>query len=193
MACRRAVLNEAQLLSHISSAWDVDVVRTNFNMPLREAITLMQASDVLVGMHGAGRQYSLGSCLCLGVQCWKCSAVCRYCAWVALDKSLLVCTASHTACSSLADMGCLSVLVPRYSCELHVAHPDCAHTGLTNTFWMRPGAVMVQLFPYGWQLDSGEIIRTGLSRDMPLSLNGSYFQACLIHLAVLSDARACLH
>ena len=51
-------------------------------------------------------------------------------------------------------------------------------TGLTNAFFMRPRAVMVQLFPYGWQLENGDIIRTGLSRDMPLALNGSYFQVC---------------
>ena len=111
--CRRAVLNEAELLDYIRAEWDVDVVSTTFGGPLREAITLMQNTEVLVGMHGAG---------------------------------------------------------------------------LTNTFWMRPGAVMVQLFPYGWQLENGDIIRTGLSRDMPLALNGSYFQVCM-QLSVASFLR----
>ena len=53
---------------------------------------------------------------------------------------------------------------------------------------MRPGSVMLQLFPYGWQLDSGEIIRTGLSRDIPLGLNGSYFQVCCATCCVCSSS-----
>ena len=48
--------------------------------------------------------------------------------------------------------------------------------GLTNAFWMRPGTVLMQLLPYGWLLPEGELIRTGLSRDMSLSLNGTYLQ-----------------
>ena len=48
--------------------------------------------------------------------------------------------------------------------------------GLTNAFWMRPGTVMMQLLPYGWLLPSGDNIRTGLSHDMSLSLNGTYLQ-----------------
>ena len=35
-------------------AWDVNVTLTTFAMPLRDAITLMQETDVLIGMHGAG-------------------------------------------------------------------------------------------------------------------------------------------
>ena len=48
------MLNEDELLDYIRRTWDVTVVSTSFSMPLRDAITLMQDTDVLMGMHGAG-------------------------------------------------------------------------------------------------------------------------------------------
>ena len=61
--------------------------------------------------------------------------------------------------------------------------------GLTNAFWMRPGTVLMQLLPYGWLLPEGELIRTGLSRDMSLSLNGTYLQ--VRHLQPCSARKTC--
>ena len=60
----------------------------------------------------------------------------------------------------------------------HRKSASCGCAGLTNAFWMRPGTVMMQLLPYGWQLPTGQLIRTGLSRDMSLALNGTYLQVC---------------
>ena len=51
---RRAILNEQELLQSITDAWDVEVVNTTFHMPLRDAISLMADTDILIGMHGAG-------------------------------------------------------------------------------------------------------------------------------------------
>ena len=51
VTCRSAVpMTEA-----VTCRWDVEVVNTTFGMPLREAISLMQETDLLIGMHGAGR------------------------------------------------------------------------------------------------------------------------------------------
>ena len=51
---RRAVLNEQEIVDTLLQGWDVNVTVTTFAMPLRDAITLMQETDVLIGMHGAG-------------------------------------------------------------------------------------------------------------------------------------------
>ena len=51
---RRAIINEQELLQSITDAWDVEVVNTTFHMPLRDAISLMAETDILIGMHGAG-------------------------------------------------------------------------------------------------------------------------------------------
>ena len=51
---RRAIINEAALVKSITDAWDVDVVSTSFHMPLRDAISTMADTDILLGMHGAG-------------------------------------------------------------------------------------------------------------------------------------------
>ena len=32
----------------------MELINTTFAMPLREAMTLMQSADLLIGMHGAG-------------------------------------------------------------------------------------------------------------------------------------------
>ena len=51
---RRAILNENEIVSHLTNNWDVNVTVTNFRMSLASAIALMQETDVLLGMHGAG-------------------------------------------------------------------------------------------------------------------------------------------
>ena len=49
------MLNEQEVVDALLQAWDVNVSVTTFAMPLRDAITLMQETDVLIGMHGAGK------------------------------------------------------------------------------------------------------------------------------------------
>ena len=56
---RRAVLNEQEIVDTLLQGWDVNVTVTSFAMPLRDAITLMQETDVLIGMHGAGMPHHL--------------------------------------------------------------------------------------------------------------------------------------
>ena len=54
-----------------------------------------------------------------------------------------------------------------------------ACAGLTNAFWMRPGSVLLQLVPYGWEVHHGQLIRSSLSQDIPLAVGGHYLQVAL--------------
>lgn len=55
----RAILNEPDLVAFIEAHWPVNVVTTNFNVSMWDAIELMQRTDVLIGVHGAGLTNSL--------------------------------------------------------------------------------------------------------------------------------------
>ena len=60
---RRAVLNEPDIVAHLVKHWDVNVTLTRFDMGLAGAVALMQETDVLIGMHGAGASV-VSLCLC---------------------------------------------------------------------------------------------------------------------------------
>ncbi len=47
---------------HVTSRqrYDVELVSTNFGMPMWEALALVRSSDVFLGMHGAGFANLLG-------------------------------------------------------------------------------------------------------------------------------------
>lgn len=86
-SCRRSVLNEADILEYILSRYNVTVRVTSFEEPLVEIIHLMDSTDVLLGMHGAG--------------------------W-------------------------------------------------TNALFLKPGAAVIQFFPYGWKMERNRQIIRGL-------------------------------
>ena len=46
--------------------------------------------------------------------------------------------------------------------------------GMTNMMWVKPGAAVVQLFPYGWRLDSGELIRGDYYANMARASNATH-------------------
>ena len=50
----RCVLNEADVLEYLLSRYNVTVRVTAFSEPLLEVLNLMNSTDVLIGMHGAG-------------------------------------------------------------------------------------------------------------------------------------------
>lgn len=70
------------------------------------------------------------------------------------------------ACSSLSSRSALE----RATCE-------CG-TGLTNTMFMKPGGVMIQLLPYGFTVNEAtkQLIRGDYFADMIDALNGTYLQ-----------------
>lgn len=51
---RRGILNEAEIVDYLVNNWDVNVTVTKFDGGLAASIALMQETDVLVGVHGAG-------------------------------------------------------------------------------------------------------------------------------------------
>ena len=57
----RGILNEADMVDYLLKNWDVNVTVTKFNMGLAGSLTLMQETDVLIGMHGAG-MHSMKAC-----------------------------------------------------------------------------------------------------------------------------------
>jgi hypothetical protein len=54
MSFKRCAANEADILTYILLRYNVTVRVTTFNEPLMETMDLMNSTDVLIGMHGAG-------------------------------------------------------------------------------------------------------------------------------------------
>lgn len=49
--------------------------------------------------------------------------------------------------------------------------------GMTNMLWTRPGAAVIQLFPYGWRLEeSGELIRGHYYVNMARAAGAAHFE-----------------
>ena len=51
---RREVLNEQEIVDYLVDNYDVNVTVTKFGDGLAAAIALMQDTDVIIGVHGAG-------------------------------------------------------------------------------------------------------------------------------------------
>lgn len=47
---------------------------------------------------------------------------------------------------------------------------SCA-AGLTNTLWMRPGGVVIQMFPYGYEQEPGKLYRSYLYEQLAHNMN----------------------
>ena len=54
--------------------------------------------------------------------------------------------------------------------------------GLTNSFWLPEGAVVLQLIPYGWELKPGELIRSVFSADLAPAIGGYYRQVIIFFI-----------
>lgn len=52
----------------------------------------------------------------------------------------------------------------------------CVHAGLTNALFMKEGGSLLQLLPYGWEIEPGKQLRSAFSQDIPAILGGQYFQ-----------------
>ena len=53
--------------------------------------------------------------------------------------------------------------------------------GLTNSFWLKAGAVVLQLVPYGWELQPGQLMRSVFSADLGPAIGGHYRQVSGAH------------
>lgn len=180
---RRGILNELDLIQHLTSKWDVNVTVTNFRMGLAGAIALMQETDVLLGMHGAGTLciYTLDT----GFHGAHDSALC----WAAAMQDGFT---KQPTLSKSAYMSLLNTPSADSSSSIVLA-------GLTNAFWLKKGAVMLQLLPYAWEVYPGQLIRSCLSADIPSAFQGHYLQVgCMrVQLAVpamrIMATLACMH
>jgi Glycosyltransferase 61 len=54
MSFKRCAVNEADILTYLLLRYNVTVRVTTFNEPLMETMNLMNSTDILIGMHGAG-------------------------------------------------------------------------------------------------------------------------------------------
>lgn len=50
----RGIRNEQDIVDYLTHNWDVNVTLAKFNKGLAASVALMQETDVLIGMHGAG-------------------------------------------------------------------------------------------------------------------------------------------
>ena len=51
----RGVTNEDEVVKFIEATYDVNITVVNFGGPVEDAMNLMQQTDLLIGMHGAGK------------------------------------------------------------------------------------------------------------------------------------------
>ena len=88
LACQGCVPSRSRLpltATRVERRWDVEVVNATFVAPLRDAISLMQGTDLLIGMHGAGAPW--GSLACAAMTCCQVPGDC-------LSRPAPVCCAS---------------------------------------------------------------------------------------------------
>ena len=152
----RAVINEAEVVAALAKHYGAAAeVRTlHFNRSLTQAMQDVADLDIMVGVHGAGGPPVLA--LNTG-RCWVHVGVVEpeaLGAQAPTQAPVWVWAAvSHCHCVLAADQG-----LHRGQCCLHTGdwlchaskQATCSCAGLTNVLWMRPGASVVQLTPYGW-------------------------------------------
>lgn len=51
----RGIMNEPHIIAYLTNNWDVNVTVSWFDAGLADTLSLMQETDVLIGMHGAGK------------------------------------------------------------------------------------------------------------------------------------------
>ena len=54
-AASRGLVNEDELVAYISATYDVNVTKIIFKGRMEDTISIMRQSDLLIGVHGAGK------------------------------------------------------------------------------------------------------------------------------------------